>query len=223
MNCIIPFTKDVEFATNISEILSISLEHDYTVNDEEILGNFTIFGEYKTHEVSINKEKFEFVLPFSVTLPNKIEKDSLEFNIEDFTYELLDNKVLKVNIEYGLKADDIKEENVVFEKVENSDDNIEELLAPIDEELNKEPETKKDNEKLVQEERNMTPEKETILNNINKEDNTFVTYHIHILKENETIEKVCTKYNTTLEVLGEYNDLSNLTLGDKIIIPNIDE
>ena len=33
MNCIIPFTKDIKFKTNICEILSISLEHEYTVND----------------------------------------------------------------------------------------------------------------------------------------------------------------------------------------------
>ena len=56
MNLIIPFTKDIKFNTNISEILSISLEHDYTINDGELLGNFTVSGEYKTHEVSVNRE-----------------------------------------------------------------------------------------------------------------------------------------------------------------------
>ena len=40
MNCIIPFTKDIKFKTSISEILSISLEHDYTLNDNDLLGNF---------------------------------------------------------------------------------------------------------------------------------------------------------------------------------------
>ena len=46
MNCIIPFTKDIKFKTNIAEILSISLEHDFTANPEEVLGNFTISGDY---------------------------------------------------------------------------------------------------------------------------------------------------------------------------------
>ena len=44
MNCIIPFTKDIKFKTNIAEILSISLEHDFTANPEEVLGNF-IMGD----------------------------------------------------------------------------------------------------------------------------------------------------------------------------------
>ena len=36
MNCIIPFTKDVKFKSNIAEILSVSLEHDYEVTGIEL-------------------------------------------------------------------------------------------------------------------------------------------------------------------------------------------
>ena len=222
MNCIIPFTKEVKFNSNISEILSISLEHDYTLNDYEILGNFIVSGEYKTHEVSVNKEKFEFVLPFSVSLTSKLKKESLEFNIEDFTYELLDENILKVEIEYSVKGEEEPENIVEFEKNESEDDNFEELLEEISNENKKHEEsTKEELTREPKEENNSN--KEIVLNEINKGDNTFVTYHIHILKDNETIENVCTKYNTTKDVLGEYNDLSNLTLGDKILIPEVNE
>ena len=34
MNLIIPFTKDIKFTSNISEITSISLEHEFTVNND---------------------------------------------------------------------------------------------------------------------------------------------------------------------------------------------
>ena len=101
MNLVIPFTKDIKFKTNIGEILSVSLEHDYSSNEEEVLGNFTISGEYKMHEVSVNKEKFSFVLPFSVSLSSKIDPDSVVFEIEDFTYEVIDCDTLRVNIEYS--------------------------------------------------------------------------------------------------------------------------
>ena len=47
MNLTIPFTKDIKFSSNISEILSISLEHEYTVNELGVLGNFIVSGEYK--------------------------------------------------------------------------------------------------------------------------------------------------------------------------------
>src|SRR5699024_5739206 len=101
MNLIIPFTKDIKFNSNISEIVSISLEHDYTVNDGEILGNFIVSGDYKSHEVSVNKEHFEYVLPFSVELTTRIDRDSVDFSIEDFTYEIKNNDTLEVRIEYS--------------------------------------------------------------------------------------------------------------------------
>ena len=68
MNCIIPYTKEIPFNSKIKEITSISLEHEMSINEGEILGNFIISGEYKAHELSVNKESFEHVLPFSIDL-----------------------------------------------------------------------------------------------------------------------------------------------------------
>ena len=244
MNCIIPFTKDIKFKTNISEILSISLEHDYTLNDSDLLGNFLISGEYKAHEVSVNKEKFEFSLPFSVALASRLDPDSLDFNIEDFTYEVIDNNTLRVDIEYSLKAKELpkEEEKETLERVDIDDEKVEELLEELPKEVQEKEEIRRVEENIVEvkekEEVKEIPknedaeevardinseDKETILNNINVEDNSFVTYHIHVYKENETIETICAKYNTTSNTLGEYNDLSNLTIGDKIIIPDLVE
>lgn len=265
MNCIIPFTKDIKFKTNICEILSISLENEYTLNDEELLGNFIVTGEYKSHEVSVNKEKFEHVLPFSVTLTTKINPESLDFNIEDFTYEVIDKNTLRVNIEYSVKAEDVKkeeEESVVFENVDErkseedfenilekfetkhqetsneekekivevepvSEDKIEEKVA-LEDTASSEPEetmsVQARDSKPSEEERPLSEdEQETVINNVNIEDNTFVTYHIHIMKDQDTIDTVCNLYNINSNVLGEYNDLANVNAGDKLIIPDIDE
>ena len=224
MNCIIPFTKDIKFNTNISEIVSISLEHEYTANPEEILGNFIITGEYKTHEVSVNKERFEHVLPFSVNLTTKIDTDSVDFAIEDFTYEIVDKDTLKVNIEYSINALELKEEEV-FEPVPEERESFEEILDSIDEEIEQE------NEELVLEpekiEENEETREDNEMNTLIEEkkitEETFVTYHIHVMSEIDTIESVCTKYNTTQSLLGEYNDLSTVAIGDKIIIPDINE
>lgn len=225
MNCIIPFTKDIKFNTTISEVVSISLEHEFTANPEEILGNFIISGEYKTHEVSVNKERFEHVLPFSVNLTNKIDSDSVDFAIEDFTYEIVDKDTLKVNIEYSINAQEIKEG--VFEPVEEPRDTFEEMLDSIDEEID----TRKDEEMLniIEEAKeddrpeNLEKEETAILESIGSKEETFVTYRIHVMQESDTIESICTKYNTSSSLLGEYNDLSTVTIGDKIIIPDINE
>lgn len=244
MNLIIPFTKDIKFNSNISEIVSISLEHDYTVNDSEILGNFIISGDYKTHEVSVNKEHFEYVLPFSVDLTTRIDRKSVDFSIEDFTYEIKNNDTLEVRIEYSINAledkleikEEIIDEEPLFERVEE-ETTLEEMLDTIDEEVRdttKEEsveEVTEENDKedtvdtaLIDEQRNVgEEEKNTIIDSINEADDAFVTYHIHIMKETDTIDTVCTKYNTTSSILSEYNDLSTVAIGDKLIIPDINE
>ena len=227
MNLIIPFTKEICFNTNVSEILSISLEHDYTVNEGELLGNFTVSGEYKTHEVSVNREKFESVLPFSVELTSRVDADSIDLEIEDFTYELVDNNTLKVNIEYLVNADEIKENDNFESLLDNAISEIDNMELPLEEtreEIAYECEEASANNSDIREEKEILEEdKEIVMDSIKSADETFVTYHIHIMKENDTIETVCTKYNTTENILNEYNDLSTLTIGEKIVIPDIDE
>ena len=227
MNLIIPFTKDIKFNSSIAEITSISLEHDYTVNDGEILGNFTVSGDYKSHEVSVNKEHFEYVLPFSVELTTRIDRDSVDFNIEDFTYEIKNNDTLEVKNEYRIKAEEEKEEineEPLFERVEE-DTTLEDMLDSIDEEEVRDDNANEDTIKNnVLDEREVgEDEKNTIIDGIDDADDAFVTYHIHIMKETDTIDSVCTKYNTNASILGEYNDLSTVAVGEKLIIPDINE
>lgn len=227
MNLIIPFTKDIKFNSSIAEITSISLEHDYTVNDGEILGNFTVSGDYKSHEVSVNKEHFEYVLPFSVELTTRIDRDSVDFNIEDFTYEIKNNDTLEVKIEYSVNALEEKEEineEPLFERVEE-DTTLEDMLDSIDEEEVRDDNANEDTIKNnVLDEREVgEDEKNTIIDGIDDADDAFVTYHIHIMKETDTIDSVCTKYNTNASILGEYNDLSTVAIGEKLIIPDINE
>lgn len=124
----IPFESEIKFKTNISEITKMSLEHEFNINDEIVLGNFYISGEYKTHEVSVNTEPFNYTLPFSVTYREDLIRESLEFNIEDFSYEIINNNTLKVNIEYSLKGE-VKEEEL-FERVDELE--LESELAYID-------------------------------------------------------------------------------------------
>ena len=238
----IPFEKEIEFKTNISEITKMSLEHDFNVNDNVVLGNFYISGEYRPHEVSINTEDFKYTLPFEVNLREDINKDTLEFNIEDFSYDVSDHKILKVNIEYSLKAE-INSDN--FERVNESeleselnyiDDFLDNdnLKGDKDENLEKSSEKMETNEEEYQEELEIEEQakdevrlnkdnEKTIMDTIKDSDDTFVTYHIHIVKENETIESICAKYNVSSSLISEYNDIDSISLGDKILIPKTDE
>ena len=226
MNQKIPFTKDILFKSKIAEITSISLEHELNVGDE-ISGNFIISGDYKTHEVCVNKEDFEYKLPFNVELTENIDKDTLNFEIIDFYYDIIGDDTLRVNIEFMVSAEEIKEEEeleeitmeeevkedreiVDFEPVEKE---IIEVPLDIPEEVEEVKDEKEENERLNEE------EKSTILNAISSSDNEFVTYNVHIVRGMETLESICETYKVSMDLVKEYNNIETINIGDKIIIP----
>ncbi len=220
----IPFESTIEFKTNIYEITKMSLEHEFNVNDGVVLGNFYISGEYRAFEVSVNKEPFKYTLPFTVELNNRILNDTLEFNIEDFSYDIVDNNKLKVNIEYSLEAEERKEEDG-----EEKEEDREELFEKVsEEELDSEVEDltnllENNEEDIPKEERISSEEENEVLNTISGDDDTFVTYHVHIVMENETLESISALYNVPASLIKEYNNDLDINTGDKILIPKCDE
>lgn len=208
MNLIIPFEKKVKFDTPISEICSISLEHEITKNDGEILGNFLITGTYKEHELSINKTDFSFTLPFSVELTTRVDLSSLDMSIDNFTYDL-EGSDLDIKIDYVIDAQDLKEEPV-FERVEQDI----EPITLIEEE--------KENENEIKEEINNNDEREikseTIINSVNAEDD-FISYHIHIVSSGESLESIALKYHITKEEIETINNITTIEENDKLLIP----
>ena len=58
---------------------------------------------------------------------------------------------------------------------------------------------------------------QNIINNENK----YYTYKVYIVREGDTIDTICNKYNVKIEDLIDYNDIDNISIGDKVIIPYI--
>ena len=218
MKNVIPFTKELEFETKVSEITSISLEREFEVNNDSIEGNLLVTGEYKSHEVSVNVLPFSFKIPFSIDISAKTIMDSISLEISDFAYDMVDDNKIKVHIELELEFEEEKEE--IKEEKDESEKIIDMLeersvvdIPEIVEEANSE-------EVLVTENKEIEEEKmieETVINTETKDE--YMTYHIHILKEGETLETLCAMYHVTGSFISEYNDISNLTTGDKILIP----
>ncbi len=247
MDCVIPYTKELTFDSKIAEITTISLEHELNVKPGELNGNFIVSGEYKAHELSVNKEKFKYDLPFFIELGENVDKDTIEFSIEDFNYNVIDDNILKVNIEFRVKGEekvlkeeetdkifnDVPDANVVDTQIELREENTK--ASDADEEEQKQEEIVNENEKESESEKenidnDLTEERldniteKTILENIASTEDEYITYHIHIVKENETIESIANNYKTTANTLGEYNDIKDLKIGDKLIIPqDLDE
>ena len=218
MNCKIPFTKDIDFEKKVSEITSISLEHETKVEDGVLKGNFIVSGDFKSHEVSVNKEAFSYILPFEIDLAEDVDENTIEFMIEDFTYEIIESSILRVNIDFNVIAslkerEEEPEEEPLFQDAENAFLEKEEAIDERKEEDISETEK-------VEEERES---EDTIISNIKGEDNEYATYHIHMVSDGESVETICTMYNSNLNILQDYNDLSNISTGDKLIIPESNE
>ena len=209
MNLIIPFEKKVKFDTPISEICSISLEHEITKNDGEILGNFLITGTYKEHELSINKTDFNFTLPFSVELTTRVDLSSLDMSIDNFTYDL-NGSDLDIKIDYVIEAQDLKEEPV-FERVEQDIEPIT-LMEEEKEKINDENKDEINNN----EEREI--KSETIINSVKAEDD-YISYHIHIVSSGESLESIALKYHITKEEIETINNITTIEENDKLLIP----
>lgn len=248
MNCIIPFESRVKFNGPVKEICSISLEHEITQNNSEILGNFLISGTYKEHELSINTSDFKFTIPFNVELTTRIESDTLEFSIDNFTYDIEGNDMI-VKIDYIVSADDVREDiieesvldpfDLISETAENNDDDsFLEDTDLVQEVNNIKPEIRENiaeeimlgKIKDVSNEEKMPSENIESREEINPEivstletENDYMTYHIHIVKEAETVESIALNYKMTKDDLEKFNDITDLMQGDKLIIPLLDE
>ena len=67
------------------------------------------------------------------------------------------------------------------------------------------------------------PQKEfNIFSNVDDSE-TYASYYIYIVKEEDTIDKILDSYKITKEELMPYNELENIKPGDKIIIPSKNE
>lgn len=218
MNEAFTLEKEFLFKSNIYEITSISIEDNHDINGSKIEGEFIISGDYRLHEISINKEDFCFKLPYTHELPSNINLDTVELEITDFNYNFNNEDELKVHVEYiitaqeGIKLFDNEEELNKF--LDNNDAEIIDL---------KEGE-RNPNEILLPEikEEIETPHKideNMLLGSINEEEK-YIKYHIHTVTMNDTIETITKKYNISLNTLKKYNTFENLELNMKLLIPD---
>ena len=221
MKKIIPFNKNIIFQSNVSEITSISLEHTLHVeNDHLINGDFIISGEYLMTDTSTETEYFSYTLPFEINYDEKYDLSNVSVDIDDFYYEIVNDNMLHVDIEVRvdklvLKELEAVDRNVVEIESEEKSDIREDAVDSINENeiINMEiDEEKEDNQNI-----NTTNIFETIDDTEN-----YVTYKVYIVREEDTVETIMTKYNISKDKLELYNNIENINKGDKLIIPCAD-
>ncbi len=308
MNEIVSFSKEIEFKTMLNKITSISLEHTLRPDeDSTVKGDLIVAGTYKQTMASQIENPFSYKIPVDIVVDEKYDLTNLVIDIDDFTYEVLEDNKLKVNIDLILDNLELKKEedksdddlidiNDLFlesdtaKKLEVPKSDVETLEfdeelnpsktleeTPIDEELRsdedfsnleekEEQETcdKKDdsfekrelnnneqsNNTCDEENKNFFEEVESIKkeqnSNTYEEENTceeesleesqseslfsnlstketYTAYRIYIMRENDNLEEVMSKYKVSREKLEEYNNLNEVKVGTKLIIPATNE
>ena len=217
MKKIIPFKKQMTFKTNVNEITSISLENTLHNINDTVEGDLIINGTYKITEASTQVDEFEFKVPINIEIDKKYKTNNMTIDINDFYYEVINNSVLEVNIEILL--DNIIE-NITKEELTIEQANTQELIQPKSEIKQEEIEDRCIEPETPEPELEKTkPYVKKIFENFNEDSEEYSTYHVYIVREGDSIDTILSKYNITKEIIGEYNDIDELKLGDKIIIP----
>ena len=204
MKKVVPFTKTILFKTHIAEITEIEVNEDLILDENnEVKGDILVDGKYKTTEASMLEEEFHYELPFVIAIDDKYVADNIEIEIQEFNYEIINEEELKVNINIAL--DNLEEKEEIREEEMLIPVEIEEDIKEVEEEV----------EPLEKEDTNIN----SIFTNLTNDNETYSTYHVYIVKESDTLEYILDKYKINKEELSNYNDISSINIGDKLIIP----
>jgi len=239
MKQIVPFTKKIKFDTNVDEVTSISLDKKIKeVNDGIISGIFELYLEYKESDISIATLKYDSTIPFDIDIDEKYDLKNVKVDIDDFYYDI-DESEVTLHIDVLIDNLELIEEKIEIKKDEREedleievDDDIEEVIDvkidDLEERDVKEETLERDDlnikiEDLFKElDENITDVKvkdTPLFKTFDDNNETFVTYNVHIVREEDNIETICLKYGVTKEELSYYNDINIIKLGDKLIVP----
>ena len=214
MSKVIPFKKEIIFNNNLAEITSISLEHHLETKEQSVIRTFDINGSYKMNLSSTTTEDFSYELPFEIALDDRYILDYANMDIDDFYYEVVNDRVLSIHIEVSIdNLEEREEELEVFEELDVREEEkcTTQELQSVSQEISN-----------VTSEQRCIEEENPISSVLNLNDaETYKSYTVYIVRENDTIEGILMKYNITKEELETYNDLEELKIGDKLIIPNV--
>ncbi len=202
------FTYTIPFTIGLSSLIdrnSINLTiKDFKYETEKDVLHLKMY---------LNMEYQEIVYEEPIPEPIEIEEPILEEPIEQ-KEEVEEVEVMEIKEE---ESDTIMND---IEEMLNEASNLQTPQVFHNEVMleNIESETKEVKENLIHTELNESDTEvlESIMSNTEE---SFYKYKIYIMREEDTIESIAIKYNVTLDDLKEYNDLSNINIGDKIIIP----
>lgn len=246
----ISFNTDISEITSIALEHNLQMENaDSIVGNFTISGKYKINDISVNEEVFEKEVPFDITLDDKYDASKvKIDIDNFYYEIINDEYLRVHIDVLVQNLVYVKKEvkmiDEVEKPELVIPDVpaaedkkneERSDDLVknEKEIIKTNEEREKEnilEEKNSENSKKyieISENDIVEENRENIASNISasflNETEKYVTYKVHIIRENETIDDIKEKYGIDKEELEKYNSLDNIVIGSKIIIPTNNE
>ena len=136
--------------------------------------------------------------------------------------------------EVVIPRENILEEDRVFTLDETPEESMEEKEREVQEKprciepeevptIQEEKTIKVEDKSSQREEIQIPSEITSLFDNIDASSETYKSYKVYIVREGDDLEFIMEKYTTTKEILEQYNDLKEIKIGDKIIIPSENE
>jgi len=225
MNEVVSFKKEIDFNTMIDKIMSIGIEHTLMSDgNSNIKGDLIVSGTYRETEASQVDSPFSYKIPVDIVVDSKYDITNMTIDIDDFTYDIIDNKLV-IDVSLMLNNLEMKKNDNIDDEIINIDDlflekdNKSELSIEVE---NNNKESKVENIEKSKEKENIAEDNlsDSLFSNLDSVNETYKTYSVYIFRENDSLDEIIEKYKISREKLEEYNDLNNIKKGSKIIIPN---
>ncbi len=211
----LPFTIDIDERYNLDNLEIIISDFYFEIINEEDL---KINVEIEMDGIEENK------LPKLEEKRNSLEEVSEVLDTEeDFVRNKEDDILIPVEIEEKQEKLEVPQNNPLHKLAEEIKKDILTEDIPLVEVTKQEAkkEIKKETTGVKQEKDNNTSSTNmsSIFSSLASSEETFSTYYVYMVRETDTIESIIDKYQTTKEELQNYNDLTNVKVGSKLIIP----
>lgn len=237
----LPFEIDLD-DDYIVDSVSIDIDNFYyeVVNDDSLQVNIDVFvdGEKKKiipEEVVVDKEAVdsfteEAVKDMEEELVRDVNLGNLELkddNIEISTDADIDSNNSFIDVSNNIVDISCDDERIIVTDDTSNDrqDSIDNNVNNNREELEKQVNYIEVPKVSLEDIEDNSVDNDVINNNFNffNTENfgtdTYVTYYVYIVKEDDTINSIMDKFNVSKEEIANYNDISDIKKGTKLIIP----
>ncbi len=203
--------------------------HELSINQEPF--SFKLPFEYRfLNRIKENTEKVN-VLDFTYSTSGNTLEVEIEYEVEgeeveeEFTtQEDFDRFLTEHEVEIvDLNEEEIEEvEPEIISDLEETDE-----VAAIEETLKSEEErgditinTSANIGAFKEAEAHVGEDANTVIDKLEKREDEYITYHVYVVSEYDTLESISSKFKIEKEIIKNYNSFDNLNPGMKLIIPS---